>query len=407
MDKLSVQQLPLENKKVLVRVDFNVPQDDQGHITDDSRIRASLPTIQYILKRHGSVILMSHLGRPQGRASPEFSLAPCAKRLSELLNQPVIMAPDCVGPEVAKLVSSLIPGQVLLLENLRFHPEEEKPEQNSEFVKQLAALGDLYVNDAFGTAHRAHASTALIAKFFQGKAAAGLLMQKEIEFLGKALLQPKRPFHAIIGGAKISSKLGVIRSLIQKVDALFIGGGMAYTFMKAQGTPIGNSIHEDDLLETARQILSECKAKSLNIFFPIDIRIASEIIAEVDTRLVIAKNGIPEGFQGLDIGPQTIKQWSEELTKAQTVFWNGPVGVAEVAQFAEGTRQIAKILAELSATTIVGGGDSIAALQATGLGEKIDHISTGGGAALEYIEFGCLPGVEALSETRLKIYLDN
>lgn len=398
MAKLGVQHLAVNNKKVLVRVDFNVPQDKQLRITDDSRISAALPTIQYLLKNGAAVILMSHLGRPQGKRSPEFSLSPCAKRLSELLKQPVIMAPDCVGPEVSKLVSQLGPGQVMLLENLRFHSAEEKPETDPNFVKELAKLGDLYVNDAFGTAHRAHASTALIAQFFPGKAAAGFLLQKEVNFLGDALLNPKKPFHAIIGGAKISSKLGVIRALLQKVDALYIGGGMAYTFMKAKGIDIGNSIHEDALLETAKSILSDCRSKSLKLFLPIDLCVAEDCSADAPSKIIQAQAGIPAGFEGCDIGPQTIKQWSEQLQSAKTIFWNGPVGVAEIPAFAKGTQGIAKLLAGLSATTIVGGGDSVAALQATGLADKIDHVSTGGGAALEYIEFGHLPGIDALSD---------
>lgn len=398
MTKLGVQNLAVQNKKVLVRVDFNVPQDKQLQITDDSRISAALPTIEYLLQHGAAVILMSHLGRPKGKPCAEFSLSPCAKRLSELLKQPVIMAPDCIGPEVAKLVSQLLPGQVLLLENLRFHLAEEKPETDPDFAKELARLGDLYVNDAFGTAHRAHASTVFVPQSFPGKAAAGFLLQREVNFLSKVLLNPERPFHAIIGGAKISSKLGVLRSLVQKADALYIGGGMAYTFMKAQGIDIGDSIHEDSLLETAKSILSECQSRSVRLFLPLDLSIATACSVDAPVKVIEAQTGIPEGFQGFDIGPRTIKEWSKQLQSAKTIFWNGPVGVAEVSNFAKGTREIAQVLADLSATTIVGGGDSVAALQAMGLAEKIDHVSTGGGASLEYIELGRLPGIDALSE---------
>lgn len=397
MSKLSIQHLALSNNKVLVRVDFNVPLDEHQHITDDTRIKAALPTIQYLLDHGCSVVLMSHLGRPKGR-TPELSLAPCAKALSKLLHKNVLLAPDCIGPEVETLVSELKQGDVILLENLRFHPEEEKPEENPSFVKSLASLGDIYVNDAFGTAHRAHASTALIAKYFPGKAAAGFLMQKEIEFLGSVLSDPRRPFHAIIGGAKISSKLGVIQSLIQKVDALYIGGGMAFTFMKAQGLEIGNSICENDLIATAKEIIEECKIKSLPLLLPIDLCIADGFYEDVKSEIIDTDKGIPQGYQGMDVGPNTLKQWAQELQKAKTVFWNGPIGVAELLPFSKGTLGLAKALSALDAITIVGGGDSVAALQSSGLTEKFDHVSTGGGASLEYIEFGKLPGVEALTD---------
>lgn len=386
-----------------MRVDFNVPQNSNGEITDDTRIKAALPSINYVLDHGGSLILMSHLGRPKSKPSPEFSLAPIAKRLSELLKREVIMAPDCMGEKAEKLVKNLKPGQVLLLENLRFYPFEEKPEQDPNFAKTLASYGDLYVNDAFGTAHRAHSSTATVAKYFTGKAAAGFLMQKEIDFLGDALLNPKHPFIALIGGAKISSKLGVIQSLIKKVDALLIGGGMAYTFLKAQGKKIGNSIHEDASLDDARNILKECQNAGVKLLLPVDFVIAQKIENNVQTQIVTADQGIPDGYEGADIGPKTVELFNNELKKAQTILWNGPLGVFEIPTFAKGTNAIAKFLSGLKSVRIVGGGDSVSAIQNAGLGEKFTHLSTGGGASLEYIEFGTLPGIEALrGEQNLK-----
>lgn len=401
--RLSLEDLPINGKKVLMRVDFNVPQNSNGEITDDTRIKAALPSINYVLDHGGSLILMSHLGRPKSKPSPEFSLAPIAKRLSELLKREVIMAPDCMGEKAEKLVKNLKPGQVLLLENLRFYPFEEKPEQDPNFAKTLASYGDLYVNDAFGTAHRAHSSTATVAKYFTGKAAAGFLMQKEIDFLGDALLNPKHPFIALIGGAKISSKLGVIQSLIKKVDALLIGGGMAYTFLKAQGKKIGNSIHEDASLDDARNILKECQNAGVKLLLPVDFVIAQKIENNVQTQIVTADQGIPDGYEGADIGPKTVELFNNELKKAQTILWNGPLGVFEIPTFAKGTNAIAKFLSGLKSVRIVGGGDSVSAIQNAGLGEKFTHLSTGGGASLEYIEFGTLPGIEALrGEQNLK-----
>jgi len=386
------RDIPLKGKSVLMRVDFNVPLDKQGHITDDSRIRAALPSIRYVLDQGGALILMSHLGRPQGKPDRAFSLKPCADRLSELLGKPVIMAPDCVGAEVKALATNLKPGEILFLENLRFHPEEEKPEKNPDFVRQLAELGDVYVNDAFGTAHRAHASTALIAQYFPGKAVAGFLMEKEIRTLGNLLVNPKRPFYAMIGGAKISTKMGVLNALQSKVDALLIGGGMAYTFFKAQGIEIGDSIHEDQFLSQAHDLLK----KSSSIFLPVDILIADSVDASAKTMVIDTFRGIPKGFQGVDIGPKTIKLFQSELQKAKTVFWNGPMGVFEIPAFANGTNAIATTLSQLNAETVVGGGESVAAVEAAGVADKISHISTGGGSALEYIEFGTLPGIKPL-----------
>ncbi|HSX10701.1 MAG TPA: phosphoglycerate kinase [Chlamydiales bacterium] len=388
MVKLTLKDLSLKGKRVLMRVDFNVPIEN-GVITDDSRIVASLPSIEYVLNQGASLILMSHLGRPKGK-DPQLTLAPCAKKLSDLLKKPVAMAPDCIGPEVKKMATQLQPGQVLLLENLRFHAGEETPEKDPSFTAQLAKLGDCYVNDAFGTAHRAHASTALIAKFFPHKAAMGFLMEKELQELSPLLHNPARPFFALIGGAKISSKIGVIQSLLKRVDALFIGGGMVYTFLKAQGIPIGDSLCEDP--NTIRDL------PKTKLHFPVDLVIANAFSNDATRRIVPIHQGIPTGWQGMDIGPQTIAQWSKELTKAATVFWNGPVGVFEMAHFATGTRGIAEALAHAKAKTIIGGGDSVAAIQQMGLGDRFAHLSTGGGASLELLEYGHLPGIDALSD---------
>lgn len=397
-NKLSIAHLQLKGKRVLMRVDFNVPTDAEGQITDGTRIKASLPSIKYVLDNGGKLILMSHLGRPKNTPSPHFSLAPCAKYLSELLQKPVIMAPDCIGTAVEQLAKEMKPGQLMLLENLRFHRGEENPEEEEGFVEQLARLGDVYINDAFGTAHRAHASTAVIAKFFPGKAAAGFLMEKEIEFLNRVTKNPKRPFYAIIGGAKISSKIGILKALLQKVDALFIGGGMAFTFLKAQGIEIGNSIHEDTLLDEAKEILKASNQNNVKLFLPKDIVIADRIDEDAIPRTIDVQNGIPAGFQGVDIGPKTIEEYIKAIKNAATVFWNGPMGIFEVKKFANGTFAIARALGELTnATTIVGGGESVAAVEEAGASNKLTHISTGGGASLEFIEFGTLPGIEALS----------
>jgi phosphoglycerate kinase len=395
--KLSLSNLDLQDKKVLMRVDFNVPLDKNGTITDDIRIRAALPSITYILEQGGALILMSHLGRPKGTRKPELSLAPCAQRLSELLNHEVLMAPDCIGPEVNTLVNRLKPGQVLLLENLRFHPEEEHPEKNPMFAQQLAHLGDVYVNDAFGAAHRVHASTVTIAQYFPREAAGGFLMNLEMDYLNQLLHDPARPFYAIIGGAKISSKMGIIKALIDKVDALLIGGGMAFTFLKAQGINIGNSIHEDDCLEEAKGIMDSCHHQNVTLLLPVDEVVTSSLDDPTSMKVVEIKQGIPAGFEGADIGPKTIEKFSDQLQNAKTIFWNGPLGVCEEPSFAKGTFAIAHLLAKSSAKTIIGGGDSLAAVHAAGLADKMDHLSTGGGASLEFIEQGTLPGIEALS----------
>jgi phosphoglycerate kinase len=395
-NKLSIVDLPIAGNKVLMRVDFNVPLDKQGKITDDTRIVASIPSIQYVLDHGGAIILMSHLGRPKG-VEEGLSLKPCAERLAQLLGRTVLMAPDSVGPVVEEMVARLQPGQVLLLENLRYHRGEEKPDLEPDFVKQLARLGDVYVNDAFGTAHRKHASTALLAEYFPDKAAAGFLMEKEIHFIGKALLMPKRPFIAIIGGAKVSTKLGVIHSLLKQVDKLLIGGGMAYTFYKAQGIEIGDSLYEEEMLGEAKSILAYAKEHPGKLLLPVDNVIADEFDASANTRVVDVVEGIPAGWQGVDIGPKTVELFSAAVKDVATLFWNGPLGVFEMAPFAKGTLALAHVMAETDAITVVGGGDSVAAVQHANLGGLITHISTGGGATLEYIQYGSLPGIDALT----------
>ncbi len=397
--KLRIQDLDLKGKKVLVRVDFNVPLNPDGSISDDTRIRESLPTIRHILDKGGNPILMSHLGRPKSGWDPKLSLFPCAKALSQLLNVPVIMANNCIGKEVQTMADELKEGEILLLENLRFHPAEENPDSDPTFAKQLASLGDLYVNDAFGTAHRTHSSTATIAQYFPGKSAAGLLIQKELSFLGNLLTSPKRPFFAIIGGAKISSKIGILQALIEKVDGLFIGGAMAFSFVKALGVSIGNSLCEDDQVSTAAQLINTCKMKKIPLWLPQDFVAADSIHEKANCQFASITQGIPAGFQGVDIGPNTILQWRTELQKGATVFWNGPLGVFEIPYFATGTKKIAESLAQLKALTIIGGGDSVAAVTQMGLDKKFTHLSTGGGACLEFLEQGRLPGIDALSDS--------
>lgn len=381
-----------------MRVDFNVPLNKEGKITDDSKIVASLPSIKYVLDHGGSLILMSHLGRPKEVFTPEFSLKPCAQRLSELLQREVLMAPDCIGEKVYATAKRLKPGQILLLENLRFHRGEENPDKDPLFVKQLADLGDIYVNDAFGTAHRAHASTAAITKYFSNVSAAGFLLDKEINVLGQALKTPKRPFCAILGGSKISTKFGVIRALMQKADTVLIGGAMAFTFFKAKGINIGDSLCEDECLDQAKELMAASGKGQAQLILPVDFVIATEAKEGIAGKTVPAAKGIPEGYKGLDIGPQTVVKFTSYLEKAATILWNGPLGVFEIDEFAKGTNAIAHILALLHATTIVGGGDSVSAIQAAGVAGKITHLSTGGGASLEYIEFGTLPGIKALSD---------
>ena len=392
MNKKTLPHLSVEGKRVLMRVDFNVPLDSSGHIADDSRIRATLPSIQSILQRKGKLILMSHLGKPDGKRDPKLSLAVCAKRLSELLHKPVAFASDCVGKEVENLIAKLKEGDVLLLENLRFHTGEEHPDQDPKFVEMLARLGDCYVNDAFGTAHRAHASTALIAKYFPGQSALGFLMEKEISHLAPLLSNPEKPYFALIGGAKVSTKLGVLKSLLPKVDELFIGGGMCFTFLQALGFKVGKSLVESKMIDAAKQLLNEKK-----IHLPQDLLIADRLDNQANTQTIAFPSNIPEGWYGVDIGEKTINKWKEQFSKAKTFFWNGPVGIFEIPSFAKGTERLAQTLANAPGKVIVGGGDSVAAIEKLSLSSRFYHLSTGGGASLEWIEFGHLPGIDAIS----------
>ena len=397
MNKVTIDEINFQGRKVLVRVDFNVPLDSSQNITDDRRIRASLPTIKKILGDGGIVIACSHLGRPKGKHVSEMSLQPAAKRLSEHLGQEVLFAEDCIGPEAANLVGKMENGDCLLLENLRFHAEET--DNDPEFAQKLASMADIYVNDAFGSAHRAHASTEGVTKFFS-QSVAGYLMEKELRYLGKALANPERPFAAILGGAKISGKIDVITNLLSEVDYLIVGGGMVFTFSKAMGYPIGDSLLEEDKIDLAKEIIEKVKSSRAKLIFPSDIIIASEITDDAETRTV-ALNEIPDGMKGLDIGPDSIKLFTETLADARTIVWNGPMGVFESKPFAEGTFAIARLMADLTAkgaVTVVGGGDSAAAVTKAGLDDKLTHISTGGGASLEFLEGKKLPGVEALTD---------
>lgn len=389
MKKLTLHDINLKDKRVIMRVDFNVPMNG-SEITDDSRIQKALPSINYILSQGAKLILMSHLGRPKGKVKPELSLKPIAKHLSELLSSEVQMAPDCIGKQVEAMVTALEPGHVLLLENLRFHPEETGGD--SQFAKALARYADIYVNDAFGTAHRSHASTTTIAESFPGKSVAGFLLEKENSMLFELITKAKHPFHTILGGAKVGSKLGILKCLIPKIDALYLGGGMIFTFYKAQGIDIGSSIIDLDHVETAKEIEKECKEKAVQLYLPKDVVITDG--KEIKT--VDIKSGIPVGWMGMDIGPATHLEWQTQLKSASTIFWNGPVGVFENPNFASGTNHIAETLSKIDATTIVGGGDSVAAIRSLGLEDRFTHVSTGGGAALEYIEYGHLPGIDAL-----------
>lgn len=394
MNKKTVRDVDVAGKTVLVRVDFNVPLDKQGHVTDTTRIEAALPTIRYLLERNAKVVLMSHLGRPEGKVVESMRMAPVARELERLLGQPVKVAPDSVGPEVEKMVRDLNPGEVLLLENLRFHPEEEA--NDPQFAKQLAALGDLYVNDAFGTAHRAHASTEGVARYLP--AVAGFLMQKELDSLYGILENPARPLAAIIGGAKVSTKIKVLRNLLDKVDTLIIGGGMANTFLMAQAIDVGKSLAEDGMLDVARELMAQAKAKGIALGLPVDVVVAERFDATAPSAVVDVRH-VPTNWVIMDIGPRTVEEYRKLLAPARTIFWNGPMGVFEMPRFAEGTKAIADILAnKQDAVTVVGGGDSVAAVEQMGYADRMTHISTGGGASLELIEGRTLPGVAALQD---------
>jgi phosphoglycerate kinase len=394
MNKQTIEDVDLNNKRVLVRVDFNVPQDDEGKITDDTRIRAALPTIKYLLEHQAKLILMTHLGRPKG-VTEKYRLNPVAARLSELLSLPVRKLDESVGPEVEAIVKAMKPGEVILLENVRFHPEEEK--NDPAYADQLAHLGDIYVNDAFGTAHRAHASTEGVAHHLP--AVAGYLMQRELEIMGGALSNPERPFVAILGGSKVSDKIGVIENLLNKVkvDQLLIGGGMANTFFKALGYSIGDSLVENDKLELAKGLLES--ATGANIKLPVDVVIADAFSADANTQIT-TPDAVSSGWRILDIGPKTQAEFRNYISQAKTVVWNGPMGVFEMKAFAKGTNAIAEALTEVDGTTIIGGGDSVAAVEQAGVADKMTHISTGGGASLEFLEGKDLPGVTALNNKK-------
>jgi phosphoglycerate kinase len=393
MPKLSIRGLDLKGQRVFMRVDFNVPLNETGAITDDTRIRASLPTVQYAVERGARLILASHLGRPKGKPNPKMSLKPVATRLAELLGKPVAFAADCIGPEVEKEVGALQNGDVLLLENLRFHPEEEK--NDPEFARRLAVLAQVYINDAFGSAHRAHASTEGITHFLS-PCAAGLLMEKELQYLSKATEHPVRPYIAIVGGAKVSDKIEFLQNLVKLADSVLIGGAMAYTFLKAQGVEVGQSKVEDDKLELARELLKTAQVRDVKFMLPTD-HVVSNRIDAASPAMVVSTQDIPADKLGVDIGPATRAAYAREIAQAKTVVWNGPMGVFEIDQFAQGTLEIARAVASSNAVSIVGGGDSVAAVTKMGLADKICHISTGGGASLEFLSGMKLPGVEALT----------
>lgn len=391
MEKVTVKDIDLKGKRVLIRVDFNVPLNEKLEITDDIRIKASLPTIKYVLDKGGIPILMSHLGRPDGKVVEKARLTPVANRLSSLLGKKVIKLDDCIGPVVKSAVAQAKPGDIILLENLRFHPEEEKNDPN--FAKELAGLGDVFVNDAFGTAHRAHASTEGITKFLPS--VAGFLIEKELQFLGGLLSNPKRPFAAILGGAKVSDKISLINNIIDKVDIIIVGGGMCYTFLKAKGISIGSSKLEQDKIDLAKSILENSANKKVEIVLPCDHIIADKFDANANTKVTSDAN-IPDGWMGLDIGPKTVELFKSKLKNSKTILWNGPLGVFEMKPFAGGSKKIAEYISTLGATTVIGGGDTASAVSQFGLQSKMSHISTGGGASLEFLEGKVLPGIAAL-----------
>ena len=392
-NKKSIQDMDVKGKKVIVRVDFNVPLDENLNITDDKRIVGALPTIKYLLENGAKTILVSHLGRPKNGPEDKFSMKPTAVRLAQLLGKPVVMASDVIGEDAKAKAATLKDGEVLMLENVRFHKEEEK--NDPQFAKELSTLAEVFVNDAFGTAHRAHASTAGLADYLP--AVCGLLIQKEIDIMGKALSNPDRPFVAILGGAKVSDKIGVIENLLEKVDALIIGGGMAYTFLKAMGYGIGGSICENDKVELAKSLMEKAKEKGIKLLLPVENVVATEFKNDTE-RKIVASDSIPDGWNGMDIGPKSIELFCEEIKKAKTVIWNGPMGVFEFSNFANGTREVAKAVAESGSISIIGGGDSAAAVEQLGFADQVTHISTGGGASLEFLEGIELPGIACLQD---------
>ena len=396
-NKLGLNDIEVKDQRVVMRVDFNVPLDADGNITDDKRIRAALPSIRNVLERGGALVLMSHLGRPKGKPNPDMSLAPCAARLGELIARPVTQLSDCVGPEVEAACAELKPGEVVLLENLRFHAEEQAGD--AAFAAGIAALGDVYVNDAFGTSHRADASMVAVPEAM-GRAAAGFLVQKEIEFLSKPLTEPERPYVAILGGAKVSDKITVIKQFLSKADAIIIGGAMSYVFLKAQGKTVGNSkvepAGEVDPVAIAGDLLKEAEAKGVPLMLPTDHVCVAEFKADAETQVCVDE--IPDGLMGVDIGPETVKAYCAKLAEARLVVWNGPMGVFEMDAFATGTRALAEMLAEAAATTVVGGGDTAAAVEKFGVADRMTHVSTGGGASLEFLEGKELPGIAVLTD---------
>jgi len=401
LNKKTIRDVDLRGKKVVMRVDFNVPIAD-GKVGDDTRIRAALPTIKYIIENGASLVLLSHLGRPKGEVKPEFSLKPTVKRLSELMGKEIKMASDCIGTEVVTQAETLASGEILVCENTRFHKEEDlKPktdddrQRQMDFAEELAKLGEIFVNDAFGTAHRAHASTAIISEFVS-ISVAGFLMEKEIQYLGQAVVSPQHPFIAIIGGAKVSGKLEVLTKLMEKVDTILIGGGMSYTFLKALGHDVGNSLVEEDLIETARKTLKVAKEKNVKLLLPVDNLAADKFAA--DAQIKVVGNDIPDGWMALDVGAKTVKAYVGEIADGKTIIWNGPMGCFEMPRFAEATMAVCKAVAESDGTSIIGGGDSVAAVNQSGLAGKMTHISTGGGASLEFLEGKDLPGIVALAD---------
>lgn len=399
MNYYSLHELNIDHERVLLRVDFNVPIAENGKISDDRRIKETLPTIKYLLAQNASIVLMSHLGNPHGKKNEHLSLYPVAEHLSTLLNQPVIMAPDCIGSDTSRLVSNLKDGQILLLENLRFHPGEEDPDNHTDFIDKLASYGSAYVNDAFGSAHRKHASTACLASRFHEKASVGFLIEKEIAIFDSLLKQPSEPFHAIIGGKKIDTKIGLMYSLLDKVQSLYIGGAMAFTFLKAQGLNIGNSLVDENHIETALKIIKTCEKRGIDLNLPQDIVITNQISKSANIATIKISEGIPHDYMGADIGPDTILNWSTKLKEARCIFWNGPLGIFELDPFKNGTSAIAKVLSNAqNTTTIIGGGDSSAAIYEGGFEKKVSHISTGGGASLQYIENGNLLALEDLKK---------